>query len=80
MHDYFDILGLSREARATEIRHVWARHARRWHPDFHAQAGDTRPATLMSPAGDLRDKDAAIDFVDMVPVVERMLASFFANE
>jgi hypothetical protein len=33
VHDYFDIIGVSRHAPADEIRRASARRAWKWHPD-----------------------------------------------
>lgn len=74
MHDYFDILGVSSNAPAREIRQVCARHVRRSHPDFF-HGGCARPSGV-----DTRSPgfpDAAVDFVEMTPLVDRMQMAFF---
>lgn len=83
MHDYFDILGVSRNARPTEIRRACCRRVRATHPDIWD--GDTPPAPGRMPAranelqrpGDL--SEAAIDFVDASMLVDAMRAAFFAT-
>ncbi len=81
MHDYFEILGVSPDARARDIRQAGRRRATAPHPDF-CQDPDGSPRTAAEAAApdpassDLAD--AAIDFVDMAAVVARMQAAFFA--
>jgi curved DNA-binding protein CbpA len=83
VHDYFEILGVSRDARPSEIRRACGRRARATHPDvwdgdpvppLHragASSGDRTPVTREL-------SDAAIDFVDPAAFVDAMRASFFA--
>jgi curved DNA-binding protein CbpA len=71
VRDYFDLLGLSTTARASEIRRQSARWPRRWHPDFGAASPG--PSTCIEP---LRN-DAAVDFVSMAELIERMQQAFF---
>ena len=83
MHDYFEILGVSRDARPSEIRRACCRGARATHPDvwdgdavtpLHrpgASSGDRTPVTREL-------SDAAIDFVDAAIFVDAIRASFFA--
>lgn len=77
MHDYFDILGVSRHAPAQEIRRAFARRQVAGHPDFADAAvaavvreGDRRP-------GYRALADVAVDFVDMTGIAARMQAAFF---
>ena len=72
VHDYFDVLGLSSAAPASEIRRLWARHPRRWHPDF-VGCGSSAPRTDLVPP----PADAAVDFVNMTAFTDRMQAAFF---
>ena len=82
MHDYFDILGVSRDARASDIRRACGRRSRRAHPDIWDGEGRER---LTAPVG--RDpflapselSDAAIDFVDAATLVDRMREAFFTG-
>jgi len=74
VHDYFDLLGLSDGARASEIRRRSASRPRRWHPDFGGGSSLKRPQAIQP----LRS-DAAVDFVNMAGVVERMQQAFFGD-
>lgn len=84
MHDYFDILGVSRDARASDIRRACCRHSRPAHPDIWD--GDTHRSTAVS-RFTIRDrgpelsefKDAAIDFVDASMLVDRIREAFFTE-
>ena len=79
MHDYFDIIGISEDASAREIRRACSRRSGSGHPDFRVGAGaggsslaeDGAAPTLPESA------DAAIDFLDMRPIVARMQTAFF---
>jgi hypothetical protein len=85
VHDYFDILGVPRNAAAAEIRRACCRRSRSSHPDIW----DGEPGHALSPRPVVPGADAhvmvhdlsdiAIDFVEMSPVVDRMLAAFFAR-
>jgi hypothetical protein len=74
VHDYFDLLGLSDGARASEIRRLSASRPRRWHPDFGGGSAARRPQAVEP----LR-ADAAVDFVDMNGVIDRMQQAFFGE-
>ena len=82
MHDYFEILGLPSNARASDIRRACARRVHVAHPDF--RGGSTGVMTPPSPPDRLEldppSPDAAIDFVDASSFVERMQALFFSNQ
>jgi hypothetical protein len=81
VHDYFDILGVARNAPAEEIRRACARRAWKGHPDFD-DAVLSVPARR-TPAGRLALADladVAIDFVDLSEIVDRMKAAFFAAD
>jgi hypothetical protein len=73
VRDYFDLLGLSTTARATEIRRRTALHPRRWHPDFGIASVDPPVAVEGLRA------DAAVDFVSMLSFVDRMQRAFFVD-
>jgi hypothetical protein len=75
VHDLFDILGVSPDARASDIRRACQRHASVLHPDFNA--GDEHASFETRPAPRLEDGDVAVDFVDMSAFVDRMQAAFF---
>jgi hypothetical protein len=74
VHDYFDLLGLSDGARASEIRRLSASRPRRWHPDFGGGSA-TRRSQVVEP---LRS-DAAVDFVDMTGLIDRIQQAFFGE-
>jgi curved DNA-binding protein CbpA len=77
VHDYFDILGVPPDAGAQQIRRARHRRLRVGHPDVHdgdPQPLDPAPAMAVD-AADLTD--AAIDFVEMTAIVDRMRAAFF---
>jgi hypothetical protein len=78
MHDRFEILGLPSNARAHDVRRAWARRTRREHPDFF----DPAPPALVSPVTmgpDGGAYDAAVDFVHMGSLLDRVQAAFFAD-
>ena len=84
MHDYFDILGVSRDARASEIRRACCRHSRPAHPDIWDGERPNRAgashATMADPGSPLSGlSDAAIDFVDAATLVDRMREAFFTE-
>ena len=84
MHDYFDILGVSRDARASEIRRACCRHSRPAHPDIWDGERPNRTgashATTAEPGASLSGlSDAAIDFVDIATLVVRMREAFFID-
>jgi curved DNA-binding protein CbpA len=74
VHDYFEILGVSPDARAPEIRRARRRRTSTSHPDV--QDGE-RPCGLSRAPFTAPAPDAAIDFVEMAPLVDRMRAAFF---
>lgn len=85
MHDYFDILGVARDARPPEIRRACCR-ARATHPDIWY--GDQPSTTVRMGAGTSERRapherfdlcDAAVDFVDAATLVDAMRAAFFAD-
>ena len=89
MHDYFDILGVSRNAGASEIRRA-CRHARPTHPDVRDSdarghgRGDRAAGSggTAGPSRGLADgdgSDAAIDFVDVSCLVDGMRDAFFRD-
>jgi hypothetical protein len=79
VHDYFDIIGIPDDASAPEIRRACARRIGAGHPDFRPGSGDGAAAPPVVPAGLPALVDAAIDFVDMAPIVARMQAAFFSS-
>ncbi|HET9369732.1 MAG TPA: hypothetical protein VFO19_05770 [Vicinamibacterales bacterium] len=79
MHDYLDILGVAPDAPAGEIRRACARRTSRWHPDFTASDGSSIASPYASRFASARLTDAAIDFIDMGVVVDRMRRAFFGT-
>jgi len=83
VHDYFEILGVSPDARAQEIQRACRRRSGTAHPDFRDEADGTTRAAVEAALG--RDRapvelaDVAIDFVDMAAVVDRMQIAFFGT-
>lgn len=82
MHDYFEILGVSPDARARDIQRACRRRPPVAHPDFSHEPDATRPTADGTDgadrvAADLAD--TAVDFVDMTEVVTRMQAAFFGT-
>jgi hypothetical protein len=75
VHDYFDLLGLSDGARASEIRRRSASRPRRWHPDFGGGGASMKRPRLES----LPRSDAAVDFVSMAGLVDRIQQAFFTR-
>ena len=81
MHDYFEIVGVARNARPTEVRAAGGRQQRRaTHPDVCD--GETPRVRLYDPCFDRPARheeigDAAVDFVDVATLVEDMRAAFF---
>lgn len=84
MHDYFDILGVSRNAGGQEIRRACLRRVRQAHPDIGDDPSPEATGPIWragSAAVALRDlPDVAIDFLDIAPLVDRMRAAFFSTE
>ncbi len=83
VHDYFEILGVSRDARPSEIRRACCRSAHATHPDVWDGDVVTAPrragAKLSKSVPVTRDlSDAAIDFVDAGAFVDAIRATFFA--
>jgi hypothetical protein len=82
VHDFFDIVGLSRSAPPVEVRRVCARLIRRAHPDFDHRRGplaapETATSNVFSTSG---RRDVAVDFVNMAALLDGMQASFFRSD
>lgn len=81
MHDFFDIVGLSRSAPPVEVRRACARLIRRTHPDFGHPGAETRlpaPEASLVIASPVR-RDVAVDFLEMATVLDRMQSAFFRD-
>ncbi len=82
MHDYFEILGVSADARAQDIQRACRRRAPAVHPDFRQEADVPVRFRESAPDPDRAEEaiaDAAIDFVEIGKVVARMQAAFFST-
>jgi hypothetical protein len=81
VHDYFDILGVSSDARPAEIRRACCRRVPATHPDI--RLGDdlavrrprATPSRQRIAGGEFLD--ASIDFVEASALVDAMRARFF---
>lgn len=80
MHDYFEILGVSPDARARDIQRACRRRATLAHPDFCAEPESaSRPPRNDRETAAAELVDVAVDFVDMASVVSRMQMAFFGT-
>jgi hypothetical protein len=77
VHDYFDILGVPTNAAASEVRRASARLVRRAHPDFSGVR--THAVHAAHPDGwrEAAPADVAVDFPDVVTIIDRVRAAFF---
>ena len=72
MRDYYDILGVSRDAGADEIKRAHRQLTRRYHPDI---SGDE----LTVGAADCLADEVHLDFPSVLTVLDRMRHSFFGG-
>ncbi len=70
MRDYYEVLGVKRDAGAEEIRRAYRRLAPRFHPDI----SDDEPVVSAT-----WHDDVAIDFPSASDVLDRMRAAFFGR-
>jgi DnaJ-like protein len=70
MRDYYDILGVARDAGADEIKRAHRQLTRRYHPDI---SGDE----LSVSAADCLADEVNVDFPSVLTVLDRMRQSFF---
>jgi len=80
VHDFFDIVGLSRSALPVDVRRACARLTRRTHPDFgqHGRGAGAGTNDRWLPVAPVR-LEVAVDFVDMASVLDRMQVAFFRD-
>jgi len=72
MHDYYDVLGVSPDAGADEIKRAHRQLTRRYHPDI---SGDDVAVTVVDCLAD----EVAIDFPSVSTVLDRMRHAFFGD-
>jgi DnaJ domain len=72
MRDYYDILGVARDAGADEIKRAHRQLTRRYHPDI---SGDE----LSVSAADCLADEVDVDFPSVLTVLDRMRHSFFGS-
>ncbi|HEU4937998.1 MAG TPA: DnaJ domain-containing protein, partial [Vicinamibacterales bacterium] len=72
MHDYYDILGVPRDAGADEIKRAHRQLTQRYHPDI---SGDE---LSVGGAACLVD-EVHVDFPSVLTVLDRMRQSFFGD-
>ncbi len=72
MRDYYDVLGVSPDAGADEIKRAHRQLTRRYHPDI---SGDDAAAAVV----DCLTDEVAIDFPSVSTVLDRMRHAFFGD-
>jgi hypothetical protein len=72
MRDYYDVLGVSRDAGADEIKRAHRQLTQRYHPDI---SGDELSVTVVDCLAD----EVAIDFPSVSTVLDRMRHAFFGD-
>ena len=72
MRDYYDILGVSRDAGADEIKRAHRQLTRRYHPDI---SGDE----LSFAVADCLADEVDVDFPSVLTVLDSMRQSFFGG-
>lgn len=83
MRDYFQVLGVPRDAGAAAVRQACRQLSRRYHPDISGDGAVTahdgpiaRDFGRPDPPGD----EIAIDFPSVAPLIDRMRETFFAGD
>jgi len=72
MRDYYDVLGVARDAGADEIKRAHRQLTRRYHPDI---SGDE----LSVSAADCLADEVDVDFPSVLSVLDRMRHQFFGG-
>ena len=72
MRDYYDVLGVSRDAGADEIKRAHRQLTRRYHPDI---SNDELSVTVADCLAD----DVDVDFPSVLTVLDRIRHSFFGD-
>ena len=72
MRDYYDVLGVARDAGADEIKRAHRRLTRRYHPDISGEEASVCVAECLT-------DEVAIDFPSVLPVLDRMRHAFFGD-
>lgn len=72
MRDYYDVLGVSRDAGADEIKRAHRQLTRRYHPDI---SGDELSVSVADCLADEVDRD----FPSVLTVLDQMRRSFFGG-
>lgn len=72
MRDYYDVLGVPRDAGADEIKRAHRQLTRRYHPDI---SGDELSVTVADCLAD----EVHIDFPSVLSVLDRIRHSFFGD-
>src|SRR4029450_5920905 len=72
MRDYYDILGVSRDAGADEIKRAHRQLTRRYHPDISGEE-------LAMGVADCLADEVHVDFPSVLTVLDRMRHSFFGD-
>lgn len=70
MRDYYDVLGVSPDAGADEIKRAHRQLTRRYHPDITGEESTV-------PAGSVLADEVHLDFPSVLSMLDRMRHSFF---
>ena len=70
MRDYYDVLGVSPDAGADEIKRAHRQLTRRYHPDISGEESSVPVASVLA-------DEVHLDFPSVLSVLDRMRHSFF---